>query len=147
MSYPIQPFSVNLKNESARLKLVINDRGTRGHITGRGHCMGRFCPSCVRLLYFLRKSTEFHVKRTECWITLITFSPIQCGITSQDKRGSMVAVSDHMVAMSDHIYGIQVCISKKRELENKRANMDLASLSERKDRIRNSIGGWNSHTF
>ena len=39
--------------------------------------------------------------------------------TSQDKRGSMVAVSDHMVAMSDHIYGIQVCISKKKELENK----------------------------
>ena len=30
----------------------------------------------------------------------------------------MVAVSDHMVAMSDHIYGIQVCISKKKELEN-----------------------------
>ena len=40
--------------------------GRRGHRTGRGHCMGRFCPSCVRLVYFLRKSTEFHVKRTEC---------------------------------------------------------------------------------
>ena len=52
----------------------------------------------------------------------------------QDKRGSMVAVSDHMVAMSDHIYGIQVCINNKKELENKRANTDLASLSERKDR-------------
>ena len=59
----------------------------------------------------------------------------------------MVAVSNHMVAMSDHIYGIQVCISKKKELENKRANTDLASLSESKDKIRNSIRGWNSHTF
>ena len=27
--------------------------------------MGRFRPSSVRLVYFLRKSTEFHVKRTE----------------------------------------------------------------------------------
>ena len=59
----------------------------------------------------------------------------------------MVAVSNHMVAMSNHIYGIQVCISKKKELKNKQANTDLASLSERKDRIRNSIRGWNSHTF
>ena len=75
------------------------------------------------------------------------FSPIQCYIASQDKRGRMVAVSNHMVTMSNHIYGIQVCISKKKELENKRANTDLASLSERKDRIRNSIGGWNSRTF
>ena len=40
--------------------------GRRGHKMGRGHCMGRLRPSCVRLLYFLRKSTEFHVKQTEC---------------------------------------------------------------------------------
>ena len=78
---------------------------------------------------------------------LIAFSPIQCWIASQDKRGSMVVVSNHMVAMSNHIYGIQVCISKKKKLENKRATADLASLSESKDIIRNSITGWNSHTF
>ena len=54
-----------------------------------------------------------------CWIALITFITIQSWIASQDKIGRMVAVSDHMVAMSDHIYGIQVCISKKKELENK----------------------------
>ena len=40
--------------------------GRRVHRTGRGHCMGRFRPSCVRLVYFLRKSIEFYVKRTEC---------------------------------------------------------------------------------
>ena len=34
--------------------------------TGHGHCMGRLRPSCVRLVYFLRKSTKFHVKQTEC---------------------------------------------------------------------------------
>ena len=28
--------------------------------------MGHFCLSCVRLVYFLRKSIEFHVKWTEC---------------------------------------------------------------------------------
>ena len=70
---------------------------------------------------------------------LIAFSPIQCWIASQDKRESMVAVSDHIVAMIDHIYGIQLCISKKEELENKRANTDSASLSERKDRIRKIV--------
>ena len=47
--------------------------GRRGHRTGRGHCMGRFHPSCIRLVYFLRKSTEFHVKRTECQIILFHF--------------------------------------------------------------------------
>ena len=47
--------------------------GRRGHRTGCGHCMGRFCPSCVRLVYFLRKSTEFHVKRTECQRILFHF--------------------------------------------------------------------------
>ena len=35
--------------------------------------MVRFCPSCVHLLYFLRKYTEFHVKRTECQIILLHF--------------------------------------------------------------------------
>ena len=58
---------------------------------------------------------------------------------SQDKIGSMVAVSDHMVAMSNHIYGIQVRISKKKELENKQATTDSASLSESKDRIRKIV--------
>ena len=47
--------------------------GRRGHRTGRGHCMGRFRPSCVRLVYFLRKSTDFHVKQTECQKILFHF--------------------------------------------------------------------------
>ena len=40
--------------------------GRCGHKSGHGPNMGRFRPSCVHLVYFLRKSTEFHVKRTEC---------------------------------------------------------------------------------
>ena len=40
---------------------------------GRGPNMGRFHPSCVRLVYFLRKSTEFHVNRTECQRILFHF--------------------------------------------------------------------------
>ena len=43
-----------------------NRKARKYRRTGRGHCMGRFRPSWVRLVYFLRKSTEFHVKRTEC---------------------------------------------------------------------------------
>ena len=43
---------------------------------GRGHCMGRFRQSCVRIVYFLRKSTEFHVKRTECQRILLL--PYRC---------------------------------------------------------------------
>ena len=39
--------------------------GRRGHRTVRGHCMGCLCPSCVLLVYSLRKSTEFHIKGTE----------------------------------------------------------------------------------
>ena len=35
--------------------------GRSGHKSGRRPNMGRFCPSCARLVYFLRKSTEFHV--------------------------------------------------------------------------------------
>ena len=38
--------------------------GSSGHRSGRGPNMGRFCPSGVRLVYFLRKSTYFRVKRT-----------------------------------------------------------------------------------
>ena len=40
----------------------------------------------------------------------------------------MVAVSDHMVAMSDHIYGIQVCISKKKEPENNASEYGFGEL-------------------
>ena len=43
-----------------------------------------------------------------CWIA---FSPIQCWIAGQDKR-------EIMVAISDHIYVIRVCISKKKERES-----------------------------
>ena len=42
--------------------------GRCGHKVGLGPNMGRFCPSCARILYLLRKYTEFHVKRTECQI-------------------------------------------------------------------------------
>ena len=45
---------------------------------GRGHCMGHFFPSCVRLVYFLRKSTEFHVKRTECQRILLLAIAKRC---------------------------------------------------------------------
>ena len=47
--------------------------GRSGHKLGRGPNMGHFCPSCVRLVYFLRKPTEFHVKQTECQIILLHF--------------------------------------------------------------------------
>ena len=47
--------------------------GRCGHKWGRETNMGRFRPSCVRLVYFLRKSTEFHVKRTECQRILFHF--------------------------------------------------------------------------
>ena len=52
-----------------RFRLV----GRSGHKSGCGPNMGNFCPSCIRLVYFLRKSTEFHVKRTECQIILFHF--------------------------------------------------------------------------
>ena len=40
----------------------------------------------------------------------------------------MVAVSDYMVAMRDNIYGIQVCISKKKELENNASEYRFGEL-------------------
>ena len=47
--------------------------GRGGLESGRGPNMGRFRPSFVRLVYFLRKSTEFHVNRTECQRILFHF--------------------------------------------------------------------------
>ena len=38
-----------------------------------GPIHGRFGPSCACRVYFLRKSTEFHVIRTECQIILFHF--------------------------------------------------------------------------
>ena len=43
-----------------------NRVGSCGHKWGRGRIMGHFCLSCVCLVYFLRKSTEFYVNQTEC---------------------------------------------------------------------------------
>ena len=42
--------------------------GRRGHKSGRRSNFGHFCLSWVCLVYFLRKSTEFHVKYIECQI-------------------------------------------------------------------------------
>ena len=39
--------------------------GSCVHKLVRGRIMDRFCLSCVRLVYFLRKSTEFHVSQTD----------------------------------------------------------------------------------
>ena len=39
----------------------------------RGHNQRRFVPSCFRLVYFLRKSTGFHVMRMECQRTIFYF--------------------------------------------------------------------------
>ena len=36
--------------------------GGTGYELGRGPIMGHFHPSFIRIVYFLRKSTEFHVK-------------------------------------------------------------------------------------
>ena len=47
--------------------------GRCGHKSARRSCMGHFFSYCVRLVYFLRKSTEFHVKRTFCQIILFHF--------------------------------------------------------------------------
>ena len=55
------------------MDIIVRWLGRRGHRTNRGHCMGSFRLSCVRLVYFLRKSTEFHVKRTECQRILFHF--------------------------------------------------------------------------
>ena len=42
----------------------ILERG--GHNQSRGHNQRRFGPNCVRLVYFLHKSTDFHFMRTKC---------------------------------------------------------------------------------
>ena len=47
--------------------------GSCGHKLVRGPNMSFFHLSCVRLLYFLRKSTEFHFKRIERQIIIIHF--------------------------------------------------------------------------
>ena len=54
----------------------LSEFGTSGHKLGHGPNMGRFCPSCVRLVYFLRKSTDFHVKQTECQRVIFHFLPL-----------------------------------------------------------------------
>ena len=41
--------------------------------SGRGPNMVRFRPSSIRLVYFLRNYTEFHVHQTECQIILLHF--------------------------------------------------------------------------
>ena len=45
--------------------------GVMGHHFRRGHNQRLFGPSCVHILYFPRKSTEFHVMRKECQIILV----------------------------------------------------------------------------
>ena len=42
--------------------------------------MGRLRPSCVRIVYFLRKSTEFHVKRTECQRILLLYQSLSAAL-------------------------------------------------------------------
>ena len=44
-----------------------------GHNLSLGINQSRFGLSCVRLVYFIRKYTEFHVMRTECQIILFRF--------------------------------------------------------------------------
>ena len=66
MSHHSSSDDVRLNKKQYRLNL-----GGGGYGSGRGRIMGRFRPSYVRLVYFLRKSTEFHVNRTECQIILI----------------------------------------------------------------------------
>ena len=45
--------------------------GSYGCILKRGHIMKRFGLSCICLLYFIRKYTEFYDMRTECQIIII----------------------------------------------------------------------------
>ena len=47
--------------------------GRCGHNVGHGHNASHFRLSCVRLVCFLRKSTEFHDMRTQCQIIIINF--------------------------------------------------------------------------
>ena len=44
-----------------------------GHKLGRRPNMDHFCPYCVLLVYFLLKSKDLHVKRTECQRILFHF--------------------------------------------------------------------------
>ena len=44
-----------------------------GHNHRHGHNHRCFSTSCVRVVYFLRKSTEFYDMRTECQRILIHF--------------------------------------------------------------------------
>ena len=55
--------------------------GRRGQKLGCRHCMGRFFSSCVRLVYFLRKSKEFHVKQTESQIILLIAIAKRCPLS------------------------------------------------------------------
>ena len=49
-----------------------NGLGRRGRNQRRGHNQRHFGLSCVRLVYFLCKSTEFHAMCTECQIILFS---------------------------------------------------------------------------
>ena len=42
----------------------------------QGHIQIYFDPSCVRRVYFIRKSTEFHVMWTDCQIIIINLLPL-----------------------------------------------------------------------
>ena len=53
--------------------IFTNPLGRSGHKLGRGPNMGCFFSSYVCLVYFLHKSTEFHVKQTECQRILLHF--------------------------------------------------------------------------
>ena len=55
--------------------------GRQGNRSGRGHCMSSFSSSCVHLVYFLRKSTEFHVKQAECQRILLLEISKRCPIS------------------------------------------------------------------
>ena len=56
-----------------RTKLINHILGSCKHKSVRGPNMGHFCLSCIRLVYFLRKSTEFQANQTECQRNLFHF--------------------------------------------------------------------------
>ena len=73
----------------------------------------RFRPSCVRIVCFLRKSTEFHVMRTECQRILINFLIIFLMIRSSDR--SLSAALFHirsLYSLPDHspIAPVESCL-------------------------------------
>ena len=47
--------------------------GRCGRNVGHGHNDSHFCLSCVHLVCFLSKSTEFHEIRMECQIIIVHF--------------------------------------------------------------------------